>query len=100
MAETRPLVNGRLTTWLNIGPDGFFGLMGVDESEVRYITFQIQFNDDASLFVRHGSTLIRVPEFTYPQDQWFKLDIEFILPDMLGMGLHVHRSGLSFRTLG
>ncbi len=72
---SRPVVKGSMTCWLKLSSGGFFGLIGGDDR--NYITFQVQFNDNGSVLVRHGGVTGLIPGFVYPQDEWFKIDIDF-----------------------
>jgi hypothetical protein len=65
-----------LHTWLYIPANSYFGVIGGDASANVYITWQIQFNGDASFFVRDGTGLIN-PGGTYPIGEWFHVEVAF-----------------------
>lgn len=74
--ETTPTSDASLKFSLWISTNSYLGIIGGDASGNAYITWQIQFNQDNSFFVRDGSGLIVGGEF-YPVEEWFELEVKF-----------------------
>ena len=75
MLDHELLQRGSFECWLKIAPEGYYCVIGADEQD--YITFQIQFNPDGSIFVRTRTLMVLVQDYTYPRDEWFSLGIFF-----------------------
>lgn len=77
MLDHRNFTKGDISLWLNFPRTGAFGLIGGDTFVNHYITFQLQFNQDNTIYVRTGTSIVEVPGYTYPVAEWFMLEIQF-----------------------
>lgn len=68
-----PVRAGTFECWLQIAPEGNFGIDGGDNS--GNITFQLQFNDDNTFQARDGDVMQSYDG--YPTGEWFHLMIVF-----------------------
>lgn len=62
--------------WLYIPASSHFGVIAGDASPDQYVTWQVQFNEDNTFFVRDGAGLVD-PGGTYPLNQWFEMEVAF-----------------------
>jgi hypothetical protein len=100
---TRQVSIGQIRTWLYIAPNGYWATLGFDEND--YITYQIQFNPNATFYIRNGSLWpMEAIGHTYPQGEWFELVIDFntntgVYNVSFDETLHVRGAGLQRQAL-
>ena len=78
----RSVQHATLSCWLYISSQSHLGILGGDSRNI--LTFQLQFNDDNSFYVRSGANMY-VGGDSYPVDQWFLLEITFNTNDGMYM---------------
>lgn len=70
----RGITRGVVSCWIRLDANGYFGVIGGEPR--NYLTFQIQFNNDNTFFVRNGGGLV-VGGDSYPTGEWFLLEFAF-----------------------
>ncbi len=72
-----PVSLGSFSCWLNMAPDGFFGLIGANAADI--ITWQVQFNPDNTYLVRNGGN-VEAGGDAYPTEEWIHFRLDYDVP--------------------
>ncbi|MBT7617064.1 MAG: fibronectin type III domain-containing protein, partial [Calditrichaeota bacterium] len=75
--EHGPVSLGSFSCWLNLAPEGYFGLIGANAADI--ITWQVQFGNDNTYLVRNGANL-EVGGDAYPVGEWIEFRLDYDVP--------------------